>query len=181
MIFPAWEAAMNAKERREKIRDILIQSDKKVKGSDLADLFQVSRQIVVGDMALLKASGLPVISTPRGYYLEHNRKNHAERTFVCIHQKRQAVREMEIIVAHGGIIHNVSIEHEMYGIITAELEIENEEDIRFFVEKMKETHFTLLSSISGGIHSHLIEAENEDQLDEIEKALRYAGFLYEGK
>ena len=108
-------------------------------------------------------------------------RSHAERTLVCIHQKRQTAKELEIIVAHGGIIHNVSIEHEMYGIITAELEIENEEDIRFFVEKMKETHFTLLSSISGGIHSHLIEAENEDQLDEIEKALRYAGFLYEGK
>lgn len=172
---------MNARERREKIRDILTKSSTKVKGSDLADLFQVSRQIVVGDVALLKAAGLPVISTPRGYYVERSRNTHAERTFVCIHQKRQAVREMEIIVAHGGIIHNVSIEHEMYGIITADLEIENEEDIRLFVEKMKETHFTLLSAISGGIHSHLIEAENEDKLDEIERALRKTCFLYEGK
>ncbi|WP_296954382.1 transcription repressor NadR [uncultured Dialister sp.] len=172
---------MNAKERREKIREILNKSEGKVKGNDLADLFQVSRQIVVGDVALLKASGLPVISTPRGYYVEKGKSSHAERTLVCIHQKRQTAKELEIIVAHGGIIHNVSIDHEMYGIITAALEIENEEDIRFFLEKMRETHFTLLSSISGGIHSHLIEAENEEKLDEIEKALRDAGFLYEGK
>ena len=89
---------MNAKERREKIREILNKSEGKVKGNDLADLFQVSRQIVVGDVALLKASGLPVISTPRGYYVEKGKSSHAERTLVCIHQKRQTAKVIKRMI-----------------------------------------------------------------------------------
>jgi transcriptional regulator of NAD metabolism len=43
---------------------------------------------------------------------------------------------------------------------------------------MEETHAELLSRISGGIHSHLIEADTEADMDAIEHALDKLGSLY---
>ena len=60
---------MNGQERRREIRELLESSAAKIRGSDLAKRFSVSRQVIVGDVALLKAEGVPVVSTPRGYIL----------------------------------------------------------------------------------------------------------------
>ena len=74
---------MDGEERREKILEILKGRDGKVRGSELADRLEVSRQVIVGDMALLKARGLPVMSTPRGYYLDTGHREGYRKTLVC--------------------------------------------------------------------------------------------------
>lgn len=54
---------MNGQERRREIRELLESSAAKIRGSDLAKRFSVSRQVIVGDVALLKAEG-----GARGFY-----------------------------------------------------------------------------------------------------------------
>lgn len=58
---------MSGKERREQILNILKDSGKPVPGVELARLLQVSRQVIVQDMALLRANGVEILSTNRGY------------------------------------------------------------------------------------------------------------------
>jgi len=60
---------MEAQERREKIARRLEQADGPVSATALAKEFSVSRQIIVGDVALLRAAGLDIAATPRGYIL----------------------------------------------------------------------------------------------------------------
>lgn len=172
---------MNGEERREKIAHILKEKQGKVRGSELARQMHVSRQIIVGDMALLKAQGLPVVSTPRGYYLTKQEGKGYRKTLVCCHDRRHTAAELEMIISAGGMVHNVSVEHEVYGTLTAGLEIRNREDIRAFIERMKTKNAPLLSSMSGGIHSHLVETKEKEDMDRVEESLRKAGFLYEDR
>ena len=58
--------------RRKEILHTLANEEKPVSASKFASRFQVSRQIIVGDIALLRASGATIIATARGYVLETN-------------------------------------------------------------------------------------------------------------
>ncbi len=62
---------MNAAERRTKITHLLAQANGPLSATALAAQCGVSRQIIVGDVALLRAGGLAVLATPRGYILEN--------------------------------------------------------------------------------------------------------------
>ena len=79
------------------------------------------------------------------------------------------------------MIHDVSVEHEVYGTLTAGLEIRSLEDMKAYLQKMKTKNAPLLSSISGGIHSHLVETKGKEDMDRVEEILRKAGFLYENR
>ena len=56
---------MRAEERRQAILEHLRQSSRPVSAGLLAERFSVSRQVVVGDVALLRASGADISATPR--------------------------------------------------------------------------------------------------------------------
>lgn len=170
---------MDAQERRLRVLDILKEGER-VRGTELAKALGVSRQIIVGDVALLKAGGVPVISTPRGYYMKKEPRGYL-RTLVCFHKRRRTAEELRLIISLGGMVHNVSVEHEIYGSITASLEIKNRDDVDDFIRRMKMKRAPLLSTISGGIHSHLIETKGEKEMDMVEEGLRKAGFLYEDR
>ena len=60
---------MDSSARREKILQILQESSSAVTGTALSKACNVSRQIIVGDVAILRAQGIAIISTPRGYQL----------------------------------------------------------------------------------------------------------------
>ena len=60
---------MRAEERRQAIRELLQNSKQPVSASVLAARFAVSRQIIVGDIALLRAAGADISATPRGYVI----------------------------------------------------------------------------------------------------------------
>lgn len=66
---------MDNTRRRAYIKEKLEQADHRLRGMDLAKECGVSRQVIVGDMALLRARGLDIISTPRGYYLKKREKS----------------------------------------------------------------------------------------------------------
>lgn len=61
---------MNTEKRRKKIIKLLSDETSAVSASVLAEKFDVSRQIIVGDIAILRAEGYEIIATPRGYILE---------------------------------------------------------------------------------------------------------------
>lgn len=61
---------MNSTQRREKILQLLHENQHPVSASAIARQFQVSRQIIVGDIALLRAANEKISATPRGYVLE---------------------------------------------------------------------------------------------------------------
>ena len=58
---------MHSDERRKAIASILRAADGPISASALAEKFSVSRQIIVGDIALLRSSGEEILATPRGY------------------------------------------------------------------------------------------------------------------
>ena len=61
---------MDARERRRAIMGVLERAKDPVSGSALAREVGVSRQIVVQDIALLRADGHDIVATNRGYVLQ---------------------------------------------------------------------------------------------------------------
>ena len=170
---------MDSSERRKRIVQILTAADGAVTGTALSKDCDVSRQIIVGDIAILRAQGLDILSTPRGYRLASGEKRGVQKLFVCCHGTEKMQAELEAIVDNGGIIHNVVIEHEVYGRLEGALEIHSRRDIRQFMKKMADSQSELLSSISDGLHTHLVTANCNEELEAIREALDELGVLYE--
>ena len=89
---------MESEDRRKQIIDILTKASSPVTGTELSKKCQVSRQIIVGDVALLRARGISIISTPRGYQLDHAGHVGIQRMIVVCHGPEQMRAELEAIV-----------------------------------------------------------------------------------
>ncbi len=165
--------------RRKTIFDILKNSPRAVTGAVLADRCGVSRQIIVGDVALLRAEGCDIISTSRGYRLATKEDKGVQRVLVCRHGMNLLEPELNAIVDNGGIVCNVTVEHEIYGNITGDLDLHSRRDILQYIGRVEAGKAPLLSSMSGGIHSHLIKTKTQEDMEAVEKALRKIGVLYE--
>lgn len=168
---------MSGNSRRERILKILENSDTPVTGNALARQLGVSRQIIVQDIALLRAKeNHNLLATARGYLLQE-RKKKAQRTFTVCHDEDKVEEELNIFVDCGGRVLNVIVEHGVYGFITADLVVANRMDVREFVKRLKEKETTLLSQLTGGVHTHTVEADSEEILDRIEEQLRLYHYL----
>lgn len=172
---------MDNEERRKNILDILRKAQKSVTGTALAEKFGVSRQIVVGDIALLRAKGLPIVSTPRGYSLQNQDKGGVKETFVCRHDGALVEAELLAVVDNGGCVHNVIVEHEIYGFLEGQLNLRSRRDVELYMAKMRESHAPLLSSISNGIHTHLVETRTAEEMQAVRDALQKLGVLYQAE
>ena len=168
---------MTTAERRAEILDILKSSDSPVPARELAARFGVSRQVIVQDIALLRANGYDIIATSRGYYIGGAIR--AQRIFKCRHTLDELVEEAELIIDNGGRIDDVFVNHRVYGRISARLDL---------ITRMhaEELHRSLVSgaskplmSVTDGYHYHTVSADSEQSLDRIEGALRARGFLIE--
>ena len=56
---------MDTAERREKLLSFLRNAKKPLTGTQLAREFSVSRQIIVGDISVIRATGTTIYATPR--------------------------------------------------------------------------------------------------------------------
>jgi transcriptional regulator of NAD metabolism len=169
---------MDGEERRKRILDILSEAKTAVTGTELSHRCKVSRQIVVGDVALMRAQGMAIISTPRGYQLVRSEMGGVTKTFVCCHGNDLMRQELEAIVDNGGIVQNVCVEHDVYGYLEGALKLRSRRDVAIYIKHMEESKAELLCSISGGIHTHLVETESQDDMEAIEAALDKLGVLY---
>ena len=82
---------MSGKERREEILQRITNSKTPVSGAALAKSCEVSRQVIVQDIALIRAAGYDVIATNRGYIcsspVRETREN-CGRNLISVHEIR---------------------------------------------------------------------------------------------
>jgi len=169
-------------ERRNELLILLKNSAKPITGSELAKHTNVSRQVIVNDINLLKARNEPIIATSQGYlYMKLDEGNsELERKIVCLHTAEEAADEMLTIVDCGVTLKSVIVEHPVYGEITASMMLSSRMDVLNFLQKVKETNATYLSALTDGTHLHVLTAPSEEQLDQAEQLLREKGYLIEG-
>lgn len=169
---------MDSDRRREEILKVIQKSKEPIKGSQLAKLFSVSRQVIVQDIAILRAAGAEIIATPNGYITPSNFVSQKHRRIIaCRHSEEGTEEELMIIVNLGGTAVDVIVEHEIYGEFKAELMLASPADVKNFIRKVKEEGAKLLSSLKEGIHLHTIEAPTPEILDRIEEALDSKGYI----
>lgn len=170
---------MDSNTRRTAILDAIRQSDQPLSASKLAKQFHVSRQLIVGDVALLRAQGMEIIATPRGYVSDQDENSGVIRKIAVEHRPEDLETEIYTIVDLGGALIDVIIDHPLYGELCGSLHIYSRYDADQFFQKVKEEHARPLSDLTDGIHLHTIQARDEDSFARILDALRKADLLYE--
>ena len=170
---------MNPNERREKLLEILKNADEPVKGSVLSAKLDVSRQVIVKDIALLRASGIEILATSTGYMILYSLKREFE--IMCKNHKsnEEIFEELKTIVDLGGKAKNVIVKHPTYGILKADLNVATNRDLKKFMEKVSRNEFKQLSILSPDYHIHTIEVSDVEVLEEIKQELREKNILFE--
>lgn len=136
---------MNAAQRRECILTRLSGAQNPVSASALAAELGVSRQIVVGDVALLRAGGAQIDATPRGYQLHPAEKGYTG-ILACVHRTEDEMRrELYTIVDQGGVAVDVAVENSLYGEIRANLNLASRYDVDTFLVQARSAPESLLS------------------------------------
>lgn len=170
---------MTGEERRTQILQMLKDQTSPLSGAALADAFHVSRQVIVQDIALMRAENHRILSTNRGYL--YHRTDSAgllpKRVVSVRHTTEQVLEEFMTILELGGKILDVVVEHELYGQIRVDLMIESQQDAQEFYEKLMQSKDEPLKILTGDCHYHTIAAPSEKLLDLIEQALQKNGFL----
>ncbi|MCM3111286.1 transcription repressor NadR [Lederbergia lenta] len=172
---------MLGEERREWILKLLKDSGNPITGGILAKNTNVSRQVIVGDITLLKARDEPIIATSQGYmYMPiPEDKKRFEKTIACFHQRDQAEEELNIIVDLGVTVKDVKVEHPVYGDLTASIMVSNRQEVQAFLGQIANTNAALLSDLTSGFHLHTLTATNEKAILKAEQHLKSAGILIE--
>jgi len=168
---------MLSDERREKIFNILKERSIPITGADLSKITGVSRQVIVQDIAILRAKGFNIIATPQGYMLLNDKKNKIQKVIACCHDKESMRKELEIVVDNGGKIIDVIVEHPLYGEIKAMLMLESRLDVERFMKHYEDSDTKPLSALTGGIHLHTIEVPDEISYNHIIRDLEKHGYL----
>ena len=168
---------MTGEKRRELIIETIKKSEKPVSGTALAKLCDVSRQVIVQDIALIRAAGYDVFSTNRGYLI-HEPKS-TSRVFKVYHTDEELEEELQGIVDLGGTIVNVMVNHKVYGKMEAELAINSKRKVQEFISYINSGKSSPLKNITSNYHYHKVEAESEEVLDLIEAMLREKNYLVE--
>lgn len=151
-------------------------------GRELGELTNVSRQVIVGDITLLKARNEPIIATNQGYLYIHAQTapEKIEKTIVCRHTPEQTEEELNILVDNGVTVKDVRIEHPIYGDLSASIMVSNRNEVKNFIRQVNDVNALYLSKLAeGGIHLHTIMADQQQQITDAEEALRKADILVE--
>lgn len=169
---------MSGEERRKEIVTMLEDSATPISGTALAKKLGVSRQIVVQDMALLRASQYDILSTTKGYVLNGPAKSQElTRVLKVLHTDEQIEEELQIIVDFGGTVKDVFVQHRIYGTMRADMNIRSRKDVDRFMDHLKSGKSSPLKNITSGYHFHTIAADSEETLNLIEQALRRKGYV----
>lgn len=171
---------MTGTERREAIVCRMQEDHVPLSGTKLASLYGVSRQVIVQDIALIRAAGYDVISTNKGYILNKSvEPKNAERVFKVKHTDEQMEDELCSIVDLGGSIINTMINHKVYGHLEAPLNIKSRRNVAEFMEDIHSGKSSPLKNATSGYHYHRVSADSEETLELIEQMLREKQILVE--
>lgn len=181
--YPGEERTINAIRRRAEILSLIAKAQGPITGAYLAEKFGVTRQVIVRDIALLRAAGHPIIATPQGYLQPGTAETMLKirRSFVVCHPPDpQAIEtELNAIVDLGGHVLDVIVEHPVYGDLTGVLMINSRRDVQAFIDRLVSSKAEPLLVLREGVHLHTVEANHEAELDAIADELRRLGFLVE--
>lgn len=166
---------MEGKERREQIIKLLSTQGEAISGTKLAKMTGVSRQVIVQDIALLRAVNKNILSTTKGYIWFCPNEKKVNRTFLVSHNQEQIRDELNTIVDCGGRVLDVIVDHEIYGPITVDLILGSRKEVDDFVKRVENA--MPLMRLTNGEHYHTVEADREDILNHIEEQLLKKGYL----
>ena len=170
----------DAPTRRECILQVLQDSmDAPVTAAVLAQKFSVSRQVIVGDIALLRSAGVQIDATPRGYVLHRESavQRGVIRTYVCIHSAVGMLDELNLMVDFGCTVCDVSVEHPVYGVLTGQLQLSSRYDVSVFADKIASSDALPLSALTEGVHTHTVLCPTDAIGDLLSAALEERGYL----
>lgn len=168
---------MKSSDRRKQIIQLLSKSDVPLSGKKLAEILGVSRQVIVQDMALLRAEGNGILSTIAGYVLEQTTTDEVSRVFKVHHTDQQVEEELTLILDFGGHVTDVFVSHKTYGTLSAKMNIRSRCDIENFMNDLATSKSSLLMNVTSGYHYHTVSAPSEMVLDLIQEKLAEKGFL----
>ncbi len=163
--------------RRKQIVDIIVNSTEPIPAAKLASLCNVSRQVIVQDVALIRAANYDIISTNRGYII--NSVPSVSRVFKVCHTDEQLEEELNAIVDLGGTVENVMVHHKAYGTLDVDLGISSRRKVKLFLESIRSGKSKPLKNITSDYHYHRVSADSESILNDIEAELKAIGFLIE--
>lgn len=167
---------MNGDLRRKQLLALLSDSKAPISGARLAGQLHVSRQVIVQDIALLRANGAEILSASRGYMMLHTERE-ASRVFKMLHSDAETEEELTMIVDLGGKVRDVFIYHKVYGVVRADMKICSRKDIQEFMDNIRSGKSRLLKTATSDYHYHTIYAEDEQTLDTIQEELSKRGML----
>lgn len=171
---------MNAQTRRAILLQEITQSNQPIAAGKLAKQLGVSRQLVVGDVALLRAQGHEIIATPRGYQVYGEQSHQGILKKIAVeHQPNDVKTEILTIVDLGGTLLDVIVDHPLYGELRAALHIASRYDAQQFFHQLETSRAKALSQLTDGVHLHTLRVPDEECYQRIVQALREQGFLYE--
>jgi len=171
---------MDADSRRKQIVDTINHEESPISATSLSKKLNVSRQVIVGDVALLRAQGHEIIATARGYTMIQKLKegNQYLGKIACQHTSENSQTELYTIVDSGAVVVNVIIEHELYGEITGNLNLKSRKDIDTFMARVKSSEAKLLSELTQGVHLHTIACRDKNHFEHVVRALEADGILF---
>jgi len=164
--------------RRAEILSTLAKSQKPISATTLAAAYHVSRQSIVGDIALLRAAGNEIIATSRGYLLaKPQKKPYLEKTIACRHNATEMREELYIAVDEGCTVADVVVEHPLYGELRGQLQLGTRHEVNEFLARCGASEALPLSFLTSGIHLHTLLCPDEAAYERVAKRLRAAGIL----
>ena len=167
---------MHSDKRRKAIAELLRAADGPISASALAEKFSVSRQIIVGDIALLRSAGEEILATTRGYVTPDAPRGLVRRVAVR-HTPQEMEAELDAIVDNGCTVIDVIVDHPIYGQLTGPLQISNRYEVGQFIERCENAE--PLSRLTDGIHLHTLSCPDGAALERVKGALRALGLLLE--
>lgn len=170
---------MEGEKRRQELLKYIREAKNPISGTELAKRLGVSRQVIVQDIALLRAVNKNILSTNKGYllYEPEQGRDRARRTVLVQHTDEEMADELYTIVDFGGTVLDVVVEHDVYGQLTGDLILRNRQDVEEFLLKIQSAKSKSLMTLTSGRHMHTIEAESEGLLDVIVGRLQEKGYI----
>ncbi len=168
---------MQTEERRAAVLAAIKSEKSAISASALASRFSVSRQIIVGDIAILRAEGADITATPRGYVMGGNEQGVILRRIACQHDRSGMEEELNTIVDMGCTVVDVIVEHPIYGEIAGMLQLSNRYSVQSFIKRCEAAAAIPLSLLTDGIHLHTIACPDEEAYERVVKELKEKGIL----
>lgn len=168
-------------DRKNRLLELLKESDHPITGMDLAQQFGVTRQVIVKDIAVLRAKGFSIVATPQGYFqpkrlVAGQPDNAVYRVITIKHAPEQTELELTTLVDAGVTVLDVSVDHPIYGEFVANLMFSSRRDVQQFMRRLQGEQAPLLLTLTGGVHRHTLCAKESEAMHEALTALRTLGF-----